>query len=93
MVGHGDSLDYIVLTTTVEIDTSFQTSADVQVFIRVDRNALERPENFSLTLEGDSEDARELLRANLDNVYILPTIEVVIEDTESTHVLLLPTNL
>lgn len=80
-------MDYALWTTAVEIDTRFQASADVQVFIRVDRNALERPENFSLTLEGNSEDARELLRANFitDNVFIFPTTEVIIEDTESTY--------
>ena len=78
----------MVFTRSVKIDTSSHTSADVRVFIRVDHIALERPENFTLTLAEDSEDARELLIANFmeDSVFVFSTIEVIIEDTESMYI-------
>ncbi len=56
--------------------------AGIQTLIRVDRIALERPEDFTLTLTGANAAAVAALNAAAPNTFAIPTIRVVIEDSE-----------
>ena len=56
--------------------------ASIQTLIQVDRIALERPEHFTLTLTGANAAAVAALNAAAPNIFVFPTIRVVIEDSE-----------
>ncbi len=83
IAGEGANSDFIVPSgsRSVTIDDA-TVPASIQTLIRVDRIALERPEDFTLTLTGANAAARAALNAAAPNTFAIPTIRVVIEDRE-----------
>jgi len=79
----GPNADFTVPTgsRSVTIDDATMP-ASIQTLIRVDRIALELPEDFSMTLMGANAAARAALAAAAPNQFSIPNIRVVIEDSE-----------
>ena len=59
--------------------------ASIQTLIRVDRIALEMPEDFTLTLIGANAAAIAALNAAAPNTFAIPSIRVTIEDREGMY--------
>ncbi len=83
IAGEGPNFDFIVpsVSRSVTIDDA-TVPARIQTLIRVDRIALERPEDFTLTLMGANAAAVAALNAAAPNTFAILTIRVVIEDRE-----------
>ena len=81
----GSNLDFIVLSRSgsrsVVIDDA-TVPASIWTLIRVDGIALELPEDFTLTLTGTNAAAVAVLNAAAPNTFVIPTIQVVIEDRD-----------
>ncbi len=86
IAGEGANDDFIVPLGSRSVTIGDATvPAGIQTVIRVDRIALERPEDFTLTLTGANaaaRAARAALNAGAPNTFAIPTIRVVIEDRE-----------
>ena len=83
IAGEGANSDFTVPSgsRSVTIDDA-TVPAGIQTIIRVDRIALELPEDFTMTLMGANAAAVATLNAAVPNTFAIPTIRVVIEDKE-----------
>ena len=85
IAGMGVNLDFRVSNTRISIGPVATLAASIQVFIRSDGIALEMPENFTLTLTGRNDAANATLSATAPNIFVIPTVQVVIEDGDGTQ--------
>ena len=79
----GANFDYTVPSGSRSFTIDDATvPASIQTLIRVDRIALEEPEDFTMTLMGGNNAARAALNAVGPNQFSISTIRVVIKDNE-----------
>ena len=85
IAGEGANSDFTVpVSRSATIDNA-SIPTRIPTFIRVDRIALERPEDFTLTLISANAAANATLNAAAPNAFAIPRIRVVIEDREGMY--------
>ena len=84
--GEGANSDFIVPSSSRSAVINNPTiPARIQTLIRIDRLALELPEDFTLSLIGTNSAAIAALNAAAPNTFAISTIRVVIEDREGMY--------